>query len=102
MNLDKYQVGINGYDDEDDDDLTSKIQDGTPQCILLADNVLLIGETRIHLDNKLQQQRKGILETSNFNISKASIEHMKYNFEDRIHEVQFLSGWEYGQTVQNW
>ena len=61
------------------DELTRHIQEEVPWCILFADDVVLIDETREGVNAKLELWR-GVLESKGFRISRTKTEYMECKF----------------------
>jgi hypothetical protein len=61
------------------DEVTRDIQGGIPWCILFADDVVLVDESRMWVDQKLELWRR-TLEAKDFRFSRSKIEYMKYDF----------------------
>ena len=61
------------------DELTRHIQEEVPWCMLFADDVVLIDETREGVNAKLELWR-GILESKGFRISRTKTEYMECKF----------------------
>jgi Reverse transcriptase (RNA-dependent DNA polymerase). len=64
------------------DELTREIQDGVPWCMLFADDIVLVDETKSGLNAKLEVWRE-TLETKGFKISRTKTEYMECNFSNR-------------------
>ena len=64
------------------DELTKGIQDGLPWCMLFADDIVLIDETREGVNAKLERW-KHALESTGFRVSRSKIEYMHCNFSGR-------------------
>jgi len=56
------------------DELIREIQDELPRCVLFADDIVLINETREGLNNKLEQWRRN-LESKGFRLNKSKIKY---------------------------
>ena len=63
------------------DELTKHIQDDIPWCMLFADDIVLIDETKYGVNAKLDVWRE-VLESKGFKISRTKIEYIKYNFSE--------------------
>jgi Reverse transcriptase (RNA-dependent DNA polymerase) len=63
------------------DEITKDIQGDIPWCMLFADDVMLIDESRIGFDQKLELWRQ-TLESKSFRLSKTKIEYMKCQFSE--------------------
>jgi hypothetical protein len=61
------------------DEVTRDIQVGIPWCMLFANNVVLVDESKTEIDQKLELWRR-TLETKGFRLSKSKTEYMKCNF----------------------
>jgi hypothetical protein len=61
------------------DEVTRDIQGGIPWCILFADDVILVDESRTGVDEKLELWRR-TLEVKGFRLSRSKTEYMKCNF----------------------
>jgi hypothetical protein len=61
------------------DKVTRDIQGGIPWCMLFADDVVLMDESRTGVGQKLELWRR-TLEAKDFRISRSKIEYMKCNF----------------------
>ena len=59
------------------DELTMHIQDNIPWCMLFADDIVLIDETKSGVNAKLDIWRE-VLESKGFKISKPKIEYITY------------------------
>ena len=59
------------------DELTKAIQDEIPWCILFADDIVLIDETRTNVKLELWRQT---LESQSFRLSRAKTEYMECKF----------------------
>ncbi|VFQ84918.1 unnamed protein product [Cuscuta campestris] len=71
------------------DVLTQGVQDGVPWCMLFADDIVLIDDTREGLNDKLELWRLA-LETKGFRISRNKTEYMECRFsgQDTESEVE--------------
>jgi len=67
------------------DELTRGIQDEVPWCILFADHIVLIDETRQEVNDKLESWRL-TLEARGFRLSRSKTEYMHCCFSGRIEE----------------
>ena len=65
------------------DELTREIQDNVPWCMLFADDIVLIDETKTGLNAKLERWREA-LETRGFKISRTKTEYMECDFSNRM------------------
>jgi hypothetical protein len=61
------------------DEVTRDIQGGIPWCMLFADDVVLVDESRTGVDQKLELWRR-ILEAKGFRLSRYKMEYMKCDF----------------------
>jgi hypothetical protein len=61
------------------DEVTRDIQGGISWCMLFADDVILVDESRTGVDQKLELWRR-TLKAKGFRLSRSKIEYMKYNF----------------------
>jgi hypothetical protein len=61
------------------DEVAKDLQSGIPWCILFADDVVLVDETRTWVDHKLDLSRR-TLEAQGFRFSRSKTEYMKYDF----------------------
>jgi len=64
------------------DDLTGHIQDEVPWCMLFADDIVLIDETKRGINSKLERWREA-LETKGFKISRTKTEYMECKFSNK-------------------
>ncbi|VFR01015.1 unnamed protein product [Cuscuta campestris] len=64
------------------DVLTQSVQEGVPWCMLFADDIVLIDDTREELNDKLELWRLA-LETKGFRISRNKTEYMECRFSGR-------------------
>ena len=64
------------------DELTKGIQDELPWCMLFADDIVLIDETREGVKGKLERWRH-TLESRGFRVSRSKIEHLHCRFSGR-------------------
>ncbi|VFR03540.1 unnamed protein product, partial [Cuscuta campestris] len=69
------------------DVLTQGVQDGVPWCMLFADDIVLIDDTREGLNDKLELWRLA-LETKGFRISRNKTEYMECRFSGRDTESE--------------
>ena len=67
------------------DELTINIQDDMPWCMLFADDIVLVDETREGVNTKLEIWRKA-LESKGFRISRTKIEYMECKFSNSNNE----------------
>ena len=61
------------------DELTRQMQDNVPWCMLFADEIVLVDETKVEVNAKLELWREA-LESKWLKISRNKTEYMKYNF----------------------
>ena len=71
------------------DVLTQRIQGEVPWCMLFADDVVLIDETREGVKYKLEVWRQ-ILEPKGFRLSKTKTEYLECKFSDTMHEADVV------------
>ena len=64
------------------DVLTQHIQDPVPKCMLFADDIVLIEETREDVNRKLEMWRE-VLESKGFRLSRSKTEYMECKFNRR-------------------
>jgi Reverse transcriptase (RNA-dependent DNA polymerase) len=64
------------------DENTNDIQRYIPWCILFADDVVLIDESKIGVDQKLELLRQ-ILESKGFRLSRTKTEYMRCQFSEK-------------------
>lgn len=64
------------------DVLTSHIQESAPWCMLFADDIVLTGESREELNEKVETWRQA-LETHGFRLSRSKTEYMECKFSGR-------------------
>ena len=69
------------------DELTSHIQEKVPWCMLFADDIVLINESRDVVNVKLKRWQKA-LESKGFKISRTKTEYMNCNFSGDIEIVE--------------
>jgi type IV secretory pathway VirB4 component len=67
------------------DEVTRDIQGGIPWCMLFADDVVLVDESRTGVDQKLKLWRR-TLEAKGFKLSRSKIEYMKCYFSATTQE----------------
>jgi hypothetical protein len=67
------------------DEVIRDIQGGIPWCMLFADDVVLVDETRTGVDQKLDLWRR-ILEAKGFMLSRFKTEYMKCDFSATTQE----------------
>ena len=75
------------------DVLTEHIQERAPRCMLFADDIVLLGESREELNERLETWR-GALETHGFRLSRSKSEYMecKFNKRSRISNLEVKVG----------
>ncbi|RZB66433.1 Citrate synthase, mitochondrial isoform B [Glycine soja] len=64
------------------DVLTEQIQEIAPRCMLFADDIVLLGESREELNERLETWRRA-LETHGFRLSRSKSEYMECKFNKR-------------------
>ncbi|RZB49939.1 Protein YLS3 [Glycine soja] len=64
------------------DVLTEQIQEIVPRCMLFADDIVLLGESREELNERLETWRRA-LETHGFRLSRSKSEYMECKFNKR-------------------
>ncbi|KAH1238660.1 LINE-1 retrotransposable element ORF2 protein [Glycine max] len=64
------------------DVLTEQIQEIAPRCMLFADDIVLLGESREDLNERLETWRRA-LETHGFRLSRSKSEYMECKFNKR-------------------
>ena len=64
------------------DVLTEHIQELAPRCILFANDVVLLGESREEVNGRLETWRQA-LEAYGFRLSRSKTEYMECNFSGR-------------------
>ncbi|KAL5154055.1 hypothetical protein HKD37_19G053494 [Glycine soja] len=62
--------------------LTEQIQEIAPRCMLFADDIVLLGESREELNERLETWRRA-LETHGFRLSRSKSEYMECKFNKR-------------------
>jgi hypothetical protein len=67
------------------DEVTRDIQCGIPWCMLFADDVVLVDESRTGVDQKLELWRR-TLEAKGFRLSMSKVEYMKCDFSATTQE----------------
>ncbi|RZC05226.1 Protein RER1B isoform E [Glycine soja] len=65
------------------DVLTEQIQEIAPRCMLFADDIVLLGESREELNERLETWRRA-LETHGFRLSRSKSEYMECKFNKRM------------------
>jgi hypothetical protein len=58
------------------DEVTRDIEVDIPSCMCFLDNVILVDESKMRIDQKLELWRR-TLEAKGFNLSRSKIEYMK-------------------------
>jgi hypothetical protein len=71
------------------DEVTRDIQDGIPWCMLFANNVVVVDESRTGVDQKLELWRQ-TLEAKGFRLSRPKTEDMKCDFSATTQEEGML------------
>jgi hypothetical protein len=66
-------------------EVTRDIQGGIPRCMLFADDVILVDESRTWVDQKLKLWRR-TLEAKGFKLSRSKTEYMKCDFSATTQE----------------
>jgi hypothetical protein len=61
------------------DEVTRDIQGGIPWCMLFTDDVVLVDESRMRIDQRLELWRR-TLEAKGFRLSRSKTEYMKCDF----------------------
>jgi hypothetical protein len=67
------------------DEVTRDIQGGIPWCMLFANDVVLVNESRTGVDQKLELWRR-TLEAKDFRLSRSKTEYMKCDFSATTQE----------------
>ena len=67
------------------DEVTRGIQGDIPWCMLFADDVVLVDESRAGVNRKLELWRR-MLESKGFRLSRTKIEYMMCDFSASRHE----------------
>uniref|UniRef100_K3XSG9 Reverse transcriptase domain-containing protein n=1 Tax=Setaria italica TaxID=4555 RepID=K3XSG9_SETIT len=67
------------------DEVTRDIQGDMPWCMLFADDVVLVDETRAGVNRKLELWRE-TLESKGFRLSRTKTEYMRCDFGTTTHE----------------
>ncbi|KAH1215748.1 Retrovirus-related Pol polyprotein from type-1 retrotransposable element R2 [Glycine max] len=75
------------------DVLTEQIQEIAPRCMLFADDIVLLGESREELNERLETWRRA-LETHGFHLSRSKSEYMecKFNKSRRVSNSEVKIG----------
>jgi hypothetical protein len=71
------------------DEVTRDIQGGIPWCMLFADDVVLVDESRTRVDQKLELWRR-TLKAKGFRLSRSKTEYMKCYFNATTQEEGML------------
>jgi hypothetical protein len=71
------------------DEVTRDIQGDIPWCMLFADDVVLVDESRTGVDQKLKLWRR-TLEAKCFRLSRSKTEYMKCDFSATTQEERML------------
>jgi hypothetical protein len=71
------------------DEVTRDIQGGIPWCMLFADDVVLVDESRTGVDQKLELWRP-TLEAKGFRLSRSKTEYIKCDFSATTQEEGML------------
>jgi hypothetical protein len=71
------------------DEVTRDIQGGIPWCMLFADDVVLVDESRTGVDQKLELRRP-TLEAKGFRLSRSKTEYIKCDFSATTQEKGML------------
>jgi hypothetical protein len=71
------------------DEITRDIQGGIPWCMLFADDVILVDESRTEVDQKLELWRR-TLKAKSFRLSRSKTEYMKCDFGGTTQEEGML------------
>ena len=61
------------------DELTRQMQDEVPYCMLFVDNIVLVAETKVEINAKLELWREA-LESKGLKINRNKTEYMECNF----------------------
>jgi hypothetical protein len=67
------------------DEVTRDIQGGIPWCMFFVDEVVLVGESRSRVDQKLELWRQ-TLEAKGFRLSRSKTEYVKCDFSATMQE----------------
>ncbi|MBK5591048.1 hypothetical protein JJ728_23140 [Salmonella enterica subsp. enterica serovar Typhi] len=65
------------------DEITKHLQNAIPECMLFADDIVLIDETKAGVNAKLEAWREA-LESKCFTLSKVKTEYMHCDFSNRV------------------
>ena len=71
------------------DELTAHIQEEVPWCILFADDIVLVDESRAGVNAKLKRWREA-LESKGFKISRTKAEYMDCNFVGHMERAETI------------
>ena len=71
------------------DEVTRDIQGDIPWCMLFADDVVLVDESRAGVNRKLELSRR-TLESKGFRLSRTTAEYMMYDFSMTRQEGEAL------------
>ena len=74
-------------------ELTKGIQDELPWCMLFADDIILIDETRQGVNDKLKRWMH-MLEVRGFRVSRSKTEYLHCCFSGRVEGGRSHPGWE--------
>ena len=69
------------------DEITKSIHEDIPWCMLFADDIVLIGETKEDVNKKLELWRQ-TLKTRGFRLSRSKTEYMECKFRKRRNDEQ--------------
>ena len=72
------------------DEVTRDIQGDIPWCMLFADDVVLVDESRTGVNKKLELWRE-TLESKCFRLSKTKTEYMRCDFDTTTREEKYIS-----------
>jgi hypothetical protein len=67
------------------DEVSRDIQGGIPWCMLFTDDVVLVDESSMGVDQKLELWRRTV-ETKDFMLSRSKTEYMKCDFSATMQE----------------
>ena len=70
------------------DELTRSIQEEVPWCMLFADDIVLIDETRTKVNDRLEAWRHA-LESNGFKLSRTKTEYLECKFSVKRNEINF-------------
>ena len=71
------------------DEVTRDIQGGITWCMLFADDVVLVDESRTRVNQKLELWRE-TLESKGFRLSRTKTEYMRYDFGTTTRKEEIL------------